>query len=344
MKSNYLRYILVACAAISAQLFSVLAADGPYHELKQISLRSGSPCTSLAIDETAQRLYAVRGNRIEVIDLNKDMPVGAVTEIQDIRGFTVAPNFHTGYACSGKLAAVGLVDLINLRMTAKMKTGQGPTAVLVEPSHMELYALNPGNGSVTIGEADDGDFLTNLDLGGVPTALTADPTSAPDSKTSQVLCALEDKDEIVAINVAAHRIETRWPVAPGRGPAAMAFDRVNHRLLVACTNKTILTMDPGSGKVLATAPIGEDVGECVFDPETQYIFVSGGDGTITILHQDSSGQLTVVQTLKTTPSAKAVALNLNNHRIYVAPGNSGFDDGGRPLAVSGKVGILVFGR
>lgn len=346
MKSTHLEYILVTSVvvAISAQFFSAFAADGPYHELKQIPLRTGSPCTGLAIDEAAQRLYVVRGSRIEVIDLNKDMPVGAISEIQDIRGFTIAPNFHTGYASSGKLAAVGLVDLINLRLTTKMKTGPAPSNVLVEPSHMELYALTPGSDSVTIGEADDGDLLTNLNLGGLPSALAADPTSTPDSKTSQVFCALEDKEEIVAINVAAHRIVNRWPVAPGAGPAVMTFDGTNHRLLIGCTNKTLVIMDTGSGKVVATAPIGGDVNACVFDPGTKYILSSSHEGSITIMHEDSSETVTAVQTLKTTSAVKAMVLNSNNHRIYVAAdiSESGAGNTSTPRVPRGNK-IFVFG-
>ena len=81
------------------------------------------------------------------------------------------------------------------------------------------------------------------------------------------------------------------------------------RLFVGCGNKTMVMMDSGDGKVIGTVPIGDGVDATAFDPGTQLAFASCGDGTTTIAHEDAPDKLTVVQTLKTEPRARTMAVD-----------------------------------
>ena len=55
-----------------------------------------------------------------------------------------------------------------------------------------------------------------------------------------------------------------------------------------------------------------------YDPATRYVFTSNGEGTVTIAHLDSADKLTIVQTLKTLPLARTMALDLVTHKIYLS--------------------------
>ncbi len=346
MKSNYTRIVrLFGMAAVAcAQVLAAAAADGPYHLVKRIPLRGAGGCDGLAIDEVGQRLYAARGNRIEVIDLNRETVIGAIADMPDVRGFTLTPTFHIGYASNGKSATVSVVDLGTLRTTAKMKTGSNPAVLLFEPSRLELYVLNEGGHSVTVGKANEGDALVTVDLGGKPTAITTDPTAPHESKTAQVYCAIEDKNEVVAIEAATHKVMNHWPVAPGQAPRSIALDAGHHRLFIGCTNQLLLMMDSTSGKVLATVPIGADVGATVFDPGTQYALSASGEGTLTIVHEDTPEKLAVVQTLKTARGARALALHAQTHRVYLGTGDFGAPAGNASgRTTPGRLEIIVFG-
>src|SRR5882762_8970190 len=71
-------------------------------------------------------------------------------------------------------------------------------------------------------------------------------------------------------------------------------------------------------KVVATVPIGAGVDAVVYDPATRLIFCSNGDGTATIIRQESADTYTVIQTLATQPRAKTIALDLSTHKIYLS--------------------------
>ena len=130
----------------------------------------------------------------------------------------------------------------------------------------------------------------------------------------------------------------------------MAFDSQHRRLFVGCGNKTLLMMNSANGKVVASVPIGQGVDATKFDSETQLVFCSCGDGTVTIAHEDSPDTLTVVQTLKTEPRAKTMALDPKTHKIYVASAKFGAASEqpsggkkGRPSVVPDTFKVLVYG-
>ena len=106
-------------------------------------------------------------------------------------------------------------------------------------------------------------------------------------------------------------VET-WPTAPGEEPSGLAFDAEHQRLFLGCGNKLMVMMDSETGKVVASVPIGQGVDATKFDPGTQLAFCSCGDGTVTIAHEDAPDKLTVVQTLKTEPRARTMALDLEH--------------------------------
>jgi len=69
----------------------------------------------------------------------------------------------------------------------------------------------------------------------------------------------------------------------------------NRRLFSGCDNKMMAVMDADSGKVVASPAIGEGVDANGFDPATQLAFASNGEGTLTVVHEDSPDNYTVVE-------------------------------------------------
>lgn len=328
----------VAVVLVSLGLLSVSAMAQEYHLLKEIPAREGGAWAAMAVDETTHRLYAAHGNRVEVINLNSDTPAGAVTDISDIRGFALGPNFHMGYATSGKTQCASLVDLNTLRRGEKMKTGANPTAMVYEPGKLQLYAFNQGDHSATAAEADDGDFLATIDLGGKPTGAVAE-AAAYDTTNPRVFASIEDKNEVVAIDGATHKISSRWAVAPGQSPQGLACDPANHLLFVACTNDLLLALDSTAGKVVASVPVGGGAGTVAFDPGTREIFCASSDGTVTIAQADTAGKMDVLQTIKTKAGATVLAADAKTHKVYL--GAADFVNG---APVAGSLKISVYGK
>jgi DNA-binding beta-propeller fold protein YncE len=77
-------------------------------------------------------------------------------------------------------------------------------------------------------------------------------------------------------------------------------------------------MNADTGEVITTLPIGDHVDATAFDPETRLIFNSNGEGTVSVIRQETPDKYSFVQTVKTLPRAKTMALDPKTHRLFLS--------------------------
>jgi DNA-binding beta-propeller fold protein YncE len=95
------------------------------------------------------------------------------------------------------------------------------------------------------------------------------------------------------------------------------LDKTNQRLFTVCRqNKGMTVLDANTGQVITTVPIGAGVDAVVYDAGAGLIYCSNGDGTATIIRQQSADQYSVVQTLITSYRAKTMAFDPAARRLY----------------------------
>jgi DNA-binding beta-propeller fold protein YncE len=290
-----------------------LAADGPYRLLKTIPVGGeGGSWDYLSIDEVNRRLYVSHANTVAVVDIEKDALAGVITNTPGVHGLAPVPELQRGFTTNGRENKAGVVDLKTLQTVSKIETGPSPDGFLYEPGRKEVYIFNGRGQSATIIDAKEAKAVATIPLDGRPESAAADPAAG------RVYDNLEDKSLVAAIDTKTHEVVARWPVAPGQYPSGLAIDAAHHRLFIGCHNQLLVMMDSTNGKVLANVPIGARVDAVAFDPETQFVFASCGDGTLTIAHEDAPDKLTVVQTLATERGSRTLALDPKTHRVFVA--------------------------
>jgi len=153
-------------------------------------------------------------------------------------------------------------------------------------------------------------------LGGGPEFANADGEG-------HVFDNLEDQSLVVKIDSRNLKVEARWPTAPCQSPSSMAMDREHHRLFIGCRSKVMAVMNSDTGQVITTLPIGDHVDATAFDSEKRLIFNSNGEGTITVIHQDSPDKYSVVESVKTVPRAKTMALDPKTHQLFLSTAEAG---------------------
>jgi len=143
----------------------------------------------------------------------------------------------------------------------------------------------------------------------------------------------------------------RWPLAPCEEPSGMAIDREHRRLFIGCHNQMMAVMDADTGKIVATPAIGKGVDANRFDPATGLAFSSNGEGTLTVVHEDSPDKFTVVDNVQTQRGARTMALDTKTHNVYLVtaefgppPAATAENPRPRPTMVPNSFVVLVFGR
>jgi YVTN family beta-propeller protein len=323
------------------------AADAPFTKLAEIHIGGAGSFDYLTVDPAAKRLYVSHGTEVVVIDLTNNTIVGRIADTPGVHGIAVAPGGHL-FTSNGRGNNVSVVDPKTLATLSKVETGANPDSIMYEPKEKAIYAFNHTGGSATVIDAATGKVAATVALEG------AVETGASDPGLGKVFVNIEDKDEVMVIDTATHKVTAKWPIAPADGGTGMAIDPATHRIFIG-GGKFLVMMDAQTGKVVANVPICNGTDATSFDPGTKNVFVSCSDGRITVAHMDSPAKLSPVETITTARGARTIAVDPTTHRVYVAaqdyqpvdPNAAPPPAGGRgrgPAAIPDSLKVLVYGQ
>jgi YVTN family beta-propeller protein len=304
-------------AAISLlALLVTMASAADYQITKKIPIPGQGSWDYLAVDEGARRLYVSHGTQVEVLDVDSGTVVGNIPNTPGVHGIAIAAELGRGFVSNGQASTVTIFDLKTLKRIAEVTTGKKPDAIIFDPATARVFAFNGESNSATAIDAATGKVAGTVDLGGGPEFASADGQG-------YVFDNLEDESLVLKINSRKLTVEQRWPTAPCAKPSSLAMDRENRRLFVGCRSKVMAVMNADTGQVITTLPIGDHVDATAYDPETKLIFNSNGEGTVTVIHQDGPDRYSVVETVKTLPRAKTMALDPKTHQLFLSTAESG---------------------
>jgi YVTN family beta-propeller protein len=292
------------------------APDSGYAVVKKIPIPGQGSFDYLTVDESARRLYVSHGTQVEVLDIDSLSLVGNVPKTPGVHGIAIAPESGRGFVSNGKASTVTIFDLKTLKSISEVPTGEKPDAIIYDPATARVFAFNGESNSATAIDAASGAVVGTVGLGGGPEFAAADGTG-------YIFNNLEDQSQVLKINSRTFKVEQRWPTAPCSSPSSMAMDRANRRLFIGCRNKVMAVINADTGKVITTLPIGDHVDATAFDTETKLIFNSNGEGTVTVIREGSGDQYSLVETVKTLPRAKTMALDPKTHRLFLSTAENG---------------------
>ncbi len=316
---NYKRIVILAVTAAlgvavftGAFLLAVSAAPGAsgYKVIKTVPISGEGGWDYVYVDSDARRIYVSHATQVVVLDADSYEVVGSIPDTQGVHGIAIASDLGRGFTSNGRSNDVTIFDLKTLKTIGTVKTDANPDAIVYDSVSRRVFTFNGRGKNTTAINAADGTVAGTLALGGKPEFAVADGKGS-------IFVNNEDTSELIQID--SHKItEThRWPLAPCKSPSGLAMDRKNRRLFAVCDEKVMAVVNADTGKVVATPTIGEGVDASAFEPATQLAFASNGDGTLTVVHEDSPDKFTVVENVPTKRSARTMALDLKTHNIFL---------------------------
>lgn len=304
---------LLLCISVGARL---AVGQSGYSLTGKIPIPGQGGWDYLTVDESARRLYVSHGTQVEVLDVDALQAVGNLPKTPGVHGIAIASELGRGFVSNGQANNVTIFDLKTQKALGEVPAGQKPDAIIYDPATSRVFAFNGGSNNATVIDAASGKIAGTVNLEGGPEFAAADGKG-------YVFNNLEDENLVLKINSRELKVEQRWPTSPCSSPSSMAIDRANRRLFIGCRSKVMAVMDADTGKVITTLPIGDHVDATAFDPETKLIFNSNGEGTVTVIRQESPDKYSVVDTVKTLPRAKTMALDPKTHRLFLSTAENG---------------------
>ncbi len=308
------RVFLALTFGIATLAFLLLAQQaptgGPYKVLKTAKVGGAGGFDYINADEAGRKLYVARRgpSRINVFNLDTLEPAGEIADV-GAHGAVVSPKTGHGFASS---KPVVMFDSKTLATIKNIDVDGNPDGLFYDSFNDRVYVLSHSAPNATVINAADGSIAGTIDLGGAP------EQAASDGK-GHVYVDIEDKANIAVVDAKTLAVTAHYDLQ-GKGAvcAGLAMDAKNNILFAACRNpQNMVIVNAGDGKILDVLPIGAGTDGAAFNPNTMEAFSSQGDGTLTVIKENSPSSFVVEQNVTTMPSAKTLTLDAKTNRVLL---------------------------
>ena len=286
------------------------------------------------------KLYVSHGTQVNILDENTGDSVGIIPNTEGVHGIAFDNELNRGYTSNGRTNNVTVFDLATNVIVTHVATGQNPDAIYYEPFSKKIITNNGGSKDLSVIDPLTNKVIATINVKGKPEAAAFDGNG-------KLYVNIEDKNEIVAINLNTLKVENSWSISPGEAPTGLALDKNTKRLFAGCgDNKLLMVIDATNGKVISKLSIGDGCDGVAFDEKYKMIFTSNGEGNITAIKENSANEFKVNQTIASKKGARTITIDQNTHTLFLPtadfePVDANAPKGTRPKIITGSFQVLV---
>jgi hypothetical protein len=286
----------------------------------------------LAFDAARSYLFiARRGDGLTVFDTRTNKVVANVAGTRNANGILLLPQFDRAYVVNtdGTMTTIALSTLALIKWEKLDEAGLN--AIVYEPTTGEMHAitaLRPKTSAYITMDAKTGKVLRRTDF-----ASTKMDTPASDEEGA-IFAPMRDKNVLMKLSAKDLSIQQTWPLGPCEQPVAVEYEKTSKRIFIGCRGDkpVFIAVDPATGKVVASVPIGKGIDGMVFDHDNHLIVTSNGaDANMVVIRQQGPDKYELVESVGTRPMARVLAMDPASKKLFSVTAGFSF-----PAAEPGK--------
>ena len=304
-----MKYLIVISFAFIA-FYSTAQQKPTYSLSRSFSIPSPGGWDYLSVGPN-NKLYISHSTQVNVVDLKTGDSAGVIKGTTGVHGIAFIPSLNKGYTSNGRLNNIFVFNLSDQTITATIAVGENPDYIFYEKYSDKIITCNGKSSDLTVVDPKTEKVVATIPVGGKP------ETAMSDEK-GKLFVNVEDKNEIVVIDLNTFKVLNHWSLLPGEAPTGLAIDLKKGKLYSTCSgSKTLVVMSTTDGKILQSLPIGSGCDGVVFDASKNLLFTSNGEGSSTIINTNvAGGSAEVIETLTTLKSARTNAIDAITHKLY----------------------------
>ena len=219
---------------------------------------------------------------MDIVDVKGSRVVGSVTGLLKIRGIALSPDPNVVFTSNAAAGTVTAIDVSKRQVVKTINIGREPDAIMYDAAN-DIIVVSMGAGrKVDLIDRMTFKLLGSVDTPGIPELMDMD------QKAGRVFLAINDKDEVVVIDVASRQITTTYKGCDIAIPTGVAYEPDQGRLYVASrpgNNRELNVIDINSLKPLGVVGTGPEAKGLAVDPTTDRVYVIvGRAGMIAVFH------------------------------------------------------------
>ncbi len=272
-------------------------------------------------DPTNGQLYlaGTSGDEVSVINTTSDRVTGTIAVGLDPRYIALDPTTGDLFVTNTQSNNVSVVNASTDAVVGSVAVGQNPIGIVFDPTNGYLYVADsavygsPGTGgNVTVIDATSDAVVGTIPVGPDSRGLTFDPLNG------ELYVANYGGGNITVINTSTDTVVGSIELGIGYAPSQPAVDPVTGALYIADNNwgGVVTVVDPVTGTVEATIPVGNYPSRPFYDSANGYLYVANEfSANITVIATSNN---TVLGAIPAGSYPATFALVPSNDTLYVA--------------------------
>lgn len=336
MKKITIGFVLISTVLAIQSIYA--QTNRTIHLVNTFHIKSSGGWDYIAVGPVNDWLYVSHGTQVNILNKKTGDSVGIIENTTGVHGIAFDTENKKGFTSNGKLNTVTVFDMNSNAILAQIPVGQNPDAIFYEPFSKTIITCNGRGKNLSIIDPAQNKLIDSIDVDGKPETAVSDGAG-------KIYVNIEDKNEIVEIDIKAVKVLNRWNISPGDGPTGLAIDTRTKRLFAGC-DKLLIILNALNGKIVDKLPIGDGCDGVAFDPATKMIYTSNGEGNMTVIHELDANKFEVVDSIETKKGARTIALDKTSHKIYLPTAEfEPLEEGQKRAKMKpGTFQVLVFGK
>jgi YVTN family beta-propeller protein len=318
---------------LSSASISCFAQTHEYKVTNTYHIKSAGGWDYIAVNN--DKIYTSHGSQVNILNESTGDSVGIIPNTYGIHGIAFDNASGKGFTSNGRTNSVTVFDLkTNQTLDTIPTVGENPDAIMFEPYTKTIITCNGKTNNLSVIDPVQKKVIKIIDVGGKPEKAASDGTG-------KLFVNIEDKNEIVEVDLKTLSVENHWSLDGGEEPTGLEYDPDTKRLFASC-DKQLVVMDAASGKVINKLPIGEGCDGVAFDKKNKIIFTSNGAGTVTAIKENNASSFTVLGNYPTKRGARTITIDENTGALYLptAEFEPNTPEGTRPKMIAGTFQVL----
>ena len=324
-------WFIIFCFSIPVY---AIAQNDQYKIVNTYHIQSPGGWDYIAVNDG--KLYVSHGTQVNILNEANGDSVGFIPNTTGVHGIAFDNELGRGYTSNGRINNVTVFDLKTNEVLARIATGENPDAIMYEPLTKTIITCNGRSKNLSVIDPKTNDIIATIEVGGKPETAVSDGNG-------NLFVNIEDKNEIVAVDVKSHSVDHHWSLNGAEGPTGLAYDKNTKRLFAGCDNYLVV-MNAENGNVVDKLPIGAGCDGVAFDEKNRIIYTSNGQsGTITAIKENSGDKYSVLGNYTSKKGARTIAIDEKTGTLYLpaADFDAAKTQNGRPGMIPGSFQVLV---
>lgn len=265
-----------------------------------------------SVDAKGNRLFvaALGNNTVEVVDLAAGKRSHSITGMSKPQGVLFIAEHNTLAVANGDDGTLKILDASTFAVKQKLTDMPDADNVRLDPHTGETWV---GYGDGALARVLSGMHKGTVKLAGHPESFQLE------KQGRRIFANVPDAKHIAVIDTRKDSIVATWPMEKFQANFPMALDEANHRLLVGCRRPArLVVFDTENGKAVADLAICGDTDDLFYDAKRKRIYISGGEGFIDVISQDSADTYAPLARIQTSSGARTCYFSADLDRLYLA--------------------------